>query len=532
MEDRCVRSLMASVIGVVSVVYLMLLLPTLAARIAFPWDVLTCFETPFLVSMMKLENGQPLYNAAEECNCEVYPPGMAMLAWRTLAPLGLATDIRALRSFTTLLTLLFSVFAGYVVARALGSGERQRPLRFMAAGLVGMTGFLLIHRGMTSDQPHPDVLHMLHAVILCLLSLRAIERGGWSWGLAAAAFAGLAVFTKQTAMLAPLAWMVIACGSLRYSWWQAILLSIAGFLSTAGCCWMLGDLRTWQHLYEAMATHMVQWERANQFLDPTSLVWMAPRPALVFMTPWVLWTLARGGDAPRRFLLAWCAIGICEIVPALLGFLKAGGNVNNLAILDLWLFIGVAAGLGCALQPRPSDYLDLEPRRHPMLWAYGLVALALVASLYPCKSRPNHHLARFCHEVQEQVTADVAAGRKVWMLAGASFLVQAGEKDPPRDLGIAVWTIEQGRSPAKATLERIRRCDYDAVYDLFPWHLGVREDIERFYAIQSTVRGAGYWSHEEYRGIQPIGNRCLVYVPRFPHPPQIDTAMRPGPPLK
>jgi len=66
--------------------------------VAYPWDLLTCFESSFLNAMLKLRAGQPLYGSPVLANSEVYPPGIHYLTYATLRPFGVEIDIRWCRA--------------------------------------------------------------------------------------------------------------------------------------------------------------------------------------------------------------------------------------------------------------------------------------------------------------------------------------------------------------------------------------------------------------------------------------------------
>jgi hypothetical protein len=148
----------------------------LYSQVAFPWDILTCFETSFLSGMLKLHNGLGLYSAPQLANSEVYPPGIHYLTYALLRPLGADLDIRACRAVAVLLTLFTTLIGGVLLLRLLRELRDGRRSGAWLAAYVFLAAFLLLHKNMTSDQPHPDNLHLLHAAVALLLTWEALRR--------------------------------------------------------------------------------------------------------------------------------------------------------------------------------------------------------------------------------------------------------------------------------------------------------------------------------------------------------------------
>lgn len=498
-------------VAILLVVELVRLGGQLQKRIAFPWDLLTCFESPHLAALAKLRAGEPLYGPPADANSEPYPPLAAAVSYTALRPLGLELDIRGARGVAVGITLVSAITAAWLMRRTLLAAGIATQTVARLAPLVGAAAFLLLHKCMTSDQPHPDNLHLLHALVLLAFCNRAATGGRSSDWLAAAMWAALGILTKQTAALAPAAVVVMLLVDRGLSpriRWSLIALCLAAGGAVAGG--LLIDPYRDFHLRAALAAHAVDWSRLRLLVtDPTPLH-VFPRIVSAAFGAWAVWSIRRE-PALRNYLRAWCAVGFFEVLPAVSGFLKHGGYFNNLGIVDFWLFLIVApALLLAALRGRPATMIGAT-----------MVCCWFVAALWPIKFTPNQHCYRLGNELEERVRADVAAGRPVWLTAGLTARFRAGDVTVPRDLAINLWTLEASAlandsSPASAAItEGIRRRlaagDYDRVYDVFPWDLQLRDALADRYVATQTILGAGYSMHESYRGIQPTVNKCKIY---------------------
>ena len=480
----------------------------LQKRVAYPWDLLTCFESPHLAAVAKLRNGEPLYGPPSDANSEPYPPLSAWLSYATLKPLGYELDIRAMRLLAVGITLVTSLVAAAIVRRTLLEAAVAQRTANLLAPLVGGAAFLLLHLCLTSDQPHPDNLHALHAAVALRLCQRAASRERLIPWLVAASWAAIGFLTKQTAAFAGLAVVAAYCFHRRTH--RLAFLGFSGLLALAAVVWTTSDPLRDFHLRAALAAHQIDWHRAPHILTHHIPNALFPRAAAVLLAAWALWRTWRE-PALRSFAVCWSAVGFFEVFPAVAGFIKIGGNYNNLSIVDFWLFL-IAA-------PAVLQLAVGEAR----LAACAATCFAgyFISSLWPTKLSPNEHCYRLGREVQRLVDADVAAGRHVWLTAGLTFRFRAGDTATPRDIGIAHWTLDQSAKlhpagPAGAALReglrhRLLAGEYDRVYDFFPWEIASRAQLESRYKKLAPVRGAGYAMHDQHRGVQPLVNRCEIY---------------------
>lgn len=495
-------------VAILLVVALARLGGVLQKRVAYPWDLLTCFESPHLAAVAKLRNGEPLYGPPGDANSEPYPPVTVWLSYAMLKPLGYELDIRALRLVAIGITVITTVVAAAIIRRVLIAAAIPKHTANLLTPLVGGAAFLLLHLCLTSDQPHPDNLHAMHAAIALLLCQRAAARERLAPWLAAAVWAGLGFFTKQTAAFAGLGVVTAYCFHRRTQ--RLAFLGLSGLLALAAVVWTTSDPLRDFHLRAALAGHQIDWHRAPHVLTHNIPNAFFPRLAAALLAAWALWRTWRD-PALRSFAVCWCAVGLFEVLPAVAGFIKIGGNYNNLGIVDLWLFLIAAP---------PLLRLAVGEARLAACFA-TFVCCYIVGTLWPTKLAPNEHCYRLGREVQALVDADVAAGRRLWLTAGLTFRFRAGDFSTPRDIGIAHWTLDHTAQldpagPAAAAVRdglehRLRTGEYDRVYDFFPWEIASRAQLESHYTKLAPVRGAGYAMHDQHRGIQPLVNRCEIY---------------------
>src|SRR5262249_4066927 len=72
--------------------------PEVARRGRLPWDIMLWAESPFMVNILKLHAGQPIFSPPGDVNSFVYSPGLEYLAYALLAPFDLALDVRWCRA--------------------------------------------------------------------------------------------------------------------------------------------------------------------------------------------------------------------------------------------------------------------------------------------------------------------------------------------------------------------------------------------------------------------------------------------------
>ncbi len=488
----------------------------LAVRVAFPWDILTCFETSFMNAMLKLHNGQSIYSPPEQANSEVYPPGVHYLTYALLRPLHRELDIRWCRAVAVLASLVAALLAGALMIRLAEALAPPQRLPWIWRVFLLAAAFLTIHKNMTSDAPHPDNLHMLHAAAALLLCWTALTRESFRWALAAAAWAGLGILTKQTAILAPVAAALVLLAGRRWGAARSAVLATLGAAIAGGLALALGRGLSGYHLFRAMSNHRlvdIPILLGSPFLqggDLSPLIF-PPRLLLIFLTlPAIVYALAE--KKSRLFVLAWAGFGIFEAAPAFVALLKEGGNFNNLGAIDLWLaMLAYPVALHAHRRLR-------EAAAAPALAA--LVAALLVfltLGLYPLKMAPRRDAWPFCRTVERQIGDDLRAGKRLWVPTGAMFLIHAGRTEPLQDLSINIWSAEQAQFDNLGIVQRLRNRDYDAIYYIFPWPLSLRATILENYALVRHIDGPAWAGRRDVRGVQPyLTSGCDVFAPKPP----------------
>jgi hypothetical protein len=452
---------------------LLLLLVELALRIRFPWDLFVWAESPFMTNQLKLANGVPLFGAPADLNSFVYSPGLEYLTHFVLAPFGLALDIRWCRLVNVIISFATAFGAAAIITQLVATMQK-RPRSGRIFWLAFCTTALLIHRNGTSDIPHPDNLHELHAVATLLCCYFAILRRDLRLAVLAMVVAGLGVWAKQTEGLA-----VVGAGAallLGETWGRrrTALIVTAGFVTSALSLYLL--LRPAYarfYLLDLLLAQGVEWNKilwlAGDLADGRTLL-------LALILPAAAWQLLRYGDrAGRVFLLVWACLAITAVLPALSAYEKVMGSSNNLSIIELWELILVAPLL-LAPGSWPAEAHDhfLGRLRH----AY--VVLVLI-SVFPVKMPPSSDAYRYGERLQSLINQDVAAGRRVLVAHGAMPLIRSGVTTVPLDRGNSLLELWVGGQAAQTQQfgERIKHKFYDRIYVNFGY--GLSEVVMRQY---------------------------------------------------
>ena len=477
-------------------------------RALFPWDLLTVFESSHLTALIKLHHGVSIYSDPLLANSEPYPPFAPYVSYALLQPLGLELDIRACRVVAITITLLTTAASTVMVRRILDRlGSDLCVLRTLTWPLAGAI-FLFIHKGMNSDQPHPDNLYVLHAVVLWLLLDRAFTSERLSSAIWASLWVALAIGIKQTAWLAPAGvvavWMLAGPWPLRTRVW----LSLLTLTAAATVLWLILRMpNAYWHLVGAMTNHDVNWLIALGQLRDVSPMQLWPRPLLLVLTPAAAYLLHRN-TAGRRAAELWVTICLVELGPSVVAFAKEGGNYNNLAALDLWSMLVTAPVLLSLICPRTGTAeMPADPCLQPIVAA---LLVGLLLSLYPVKFVPRPAEYSLAQAIETNVRRDLAAGRKVWVTMGASARLRAGDTSVPEDTGIGLVTLEMSRVNGARALDRIRARFYDRIYDNFASLENLASLPRGRYRLVATLPGAPFLD-QEYKGIQDLLISCAVY---------------------
>ncbi len=448
----------------------------LALRAAFPCDFLLWAESPFMTDMLKLASHRPLPGDPGDLNGFVYAPGLAYLTYAVLAPFGVALDIRWARLVSVALGLGAAACAAAITTTVMPRPPLPAALRH--GGVLGVAvAALLVLGNLTGDVPHPDNLHALHVTATMLLCCLALRRGSFACALAAVAVAGLGGLCKQPAALTVVGALVALLGG--HAWGAGRALALVGVgLAVAGAALgaLLGPTSARLFALEIPAAHILQpeklWLLADAFGDGHRLLLLA-------LAPWgVAWLWHSGERFGRQYLLAWAALGVTAVLPALSAFLKFMGAENNLLGLSLWLFLvawPVLASGGAG-----ESMVAAVARRS--------VALLLVLSLVPMKSIPAGDAHRYCQELIDRIGEDVRAGRRVLLAHGTTPLIRNGVLEVPRDRANTMMEIVMARRPDLLAPMRARLAAsaYDRVYAM-KWREYMEPGLGRHYRQVGTI---------------------------------------------
>ncbi|MCH7995800.1 MAG: hypothetical protein IIB57_15340, partial [Planctomycetes bacterium] len=109
--DKPLPVIRYALIALALALYIPLLLFTVE-RVSFPWDLLLWAEAPFMVDMLKIDQGLPIYSDPALANSFVYSPGLQYITFAFLKPFGLHLDIR----FCRLISVGMAYLAAGIVA--------------------------------------------------------------------------------------------------------------------------------------------------------------------------------------------------------------------------------------------------------------------------------------------------------------------------------------------------------------------------------------------------------------------------------
>jgi hypothetical protein len=502
-------------IGFLVLFNLAVLAGQLVLRCAFPWDLFMWAESPFMTGLLKLDSGQPVFGPPADGNSFIYSPGLLYLTYALLKPLGLHLDIRYCRIVIVLIGVMAGGWAGWAARRALqmvAPEKRIRGFAWLGAGIA----VLVIFKNFTADATHPDNLVMLHTAGLLWLTLKAVQCRSFSWALTTMAFAGLGVFAKQTLCVA---FVGPALVFLRFKPWgtrKGLMLAVAGALASGLALAVL-----WHPEFSRFYT----WEvLARQKIHATRLYWMlvdlvhADRALLAVLALAALATLWRAGATSRQYLQIWIALGLCSVAPGALAYAKHFGTWNNLIIHQLWLLLLVLPALGVwlgrASLPSSSD-------QAPFNFLVGAVLTLFVLALLPTRFPADRAMQDCCAAVQERVTADIKAGRRVMVAHGTMYRLRAGSREIPLDQATSVVELgAAGFGGQINTAARIRSHYYDRLYlPMEEWYdEATRAAIHQHYAVDEVIPQPKSPDRVELGRWLVLMGECKILSPRMEVP--------------
>lgn len=452
-----------------------------ALRVRFPWDTYIWSESPFMTNLMKLSAGESIYQAADTANSFVYAPGLELLCFGLLRPLGLALDVRACRVVVVLLGVLAAASGALFVARVVVAAESVAKVRRATVSVAFLVVCLVLFKNFTADVCHPDNLHVLHATGTLALLAWALDSKSVRVAVAAVLVASLGVLTKQYAagavfgVLAALFGLVPEFRQPSRRW---ALFAIGGGALAAVLVLLLWSPSARFWLVEVPSRHAYLPSKLETL---TNDVVRTPHRALLWgLTPFAAASLYLSSDRRVRALFgAWVAVGAVEVAPAFIGYFKWMGLWNNLGVVDVWAALVVLP----VLLSSGSRALASSPS-----FALGATLLIVLSSI-PCRLPPGPEQYAFGREVDGAVRDARARNEELLVAHGTSSLLRAGSLAPPRDRMNSLLELVEAKLPAPpATLARIREAKYDRILlpDL-PWYGGLGAVITESYQVERII---------------------------------------------
>ena len=498
-------------IGCVVLIYLGVLAVQVALRVAFPWDLFTWAESPFMTDMLKLDSGHPIYEDPADGNSFVYSPGLTYLTWAVLKPLGLHLDIRFCRVVIVVIGVLAGMVAGAGVRQALrmiAPQLRLPHLGWLSAGLA----VLVIFRNFNADATHPDNLVMFHTAGLLWLTLKAVQSRSFGWAVAVMIFSALGVFAKQTLCVA---FIGPALVFLRLKPWELrtrVALVVIGVVASGvalAALWYPEFARfyTWEVLTrQKIYVSRFYWMLVDLLHSDRALLLVLGAAAIP-----ILW---RSDKAGRRYLEIWAWLGLFSVTPGALAYAKIYGTWNNIIIYQLWLLLLVLPALSVWLGRLNAAKLELHA---PFNFVLATVVTGFVLMLLPTRYPADRTMYDCCAAVQSRVTLDLKAGRRVLVAYGTMYQLRAGSREIPLDRACSIGDLRAaGISSRVKLVERVRAHYYDRLYlAVEEWYDDdMRRAIHEHYLIDEVIpRPDCHDRLEVGRSLSLIGE-CKIMSPR------------------
>ena len=450
-------------IWMLAAIFFCLLLYQTFSRITFPWDILIWSESPFMTNMLKLTQEQPLFDKPWRVNSFVYAPGLEYLTYAVLAPFGVQLDVRFCRLIVVFLGLGAALMLSLAAVRIYA--QQQNDSVGLGYRLFAFLIFvLLLFRNFTADVVHPDNLHAFHFAAVFLLALQALQNRSLKWALLAVVVAGLGVWAKQVAALSVIGVLAAFWSARCWTRPQLVLIGVVGFsvLCASLGAILIPELERY-YLLDLLSQHPLQLQKVVRFFE--DLVLQPHRWLLLLGALYMLRELLRQ-PAARPYLILWLALGIFEVLPAGLGYIKEMGLWNNLIVVDLWLLVVVfpllVSGLSVPVSNGAKWYRKYAPTGF---------ALLMVLSLVPVKTIPGPEYWRYAGETQDLVSAALANDERVLVAHGTMFQIKAGDKSVPLDRANSFLELRTGDQVARAgTEDRLRRHYYDRIFYNSIWY--------------------------------------------------------------
>lgn len=421
-------------------IYLLMLVLLEIGRIRFPYDILFVSEGHYMTNILKFNAGQWLYSDPFLTNSHTYSPGLEMLGFALLKPLGLVLDIRAHRVIVTLIGLA-GCFLAAKVTQNLNSKTEGSPLApLIIAGLY----ILILFRSFTSDVTHPDNLHWLAIISAFTFTLQANRTGKTTPALIAITIAGFAVIGKQTGAGVFFGTaLALLIGHRRTISQNALILTIGAIVFTSAMSLLFVPDYGKFYTFDLVSNHGID---LSKLLALRVWVTLPHIVFLILVSPFALWPL---WQKDRGFALTWLLLGASGVAPALIAYVKQFGAWNNLTIIALWLFIIVVWWI---------------QQNWSKPWAK--LALTLFAlSLIPVKLPPQPSYWTYFQAVDEKIAEDLASDATIMLTHSTMLLTRNGYDTVPLDRATAYGELRAGGQKELAgTISRLEAQAYDRLY--------------------------------------------------------------------
>jgi hypothetical protein len=490
-----------------------------ALRIRFPYDLYFWSESPFLTNLMKLDHHQPVYTNPADGNSFVYSPGLEYLCFAILKPFGLELDIRFCRLVAVALGVFAACFGALAATRFTRSvvSIAHPKLFFLATwGLI----WLVLSKNFLADIDHPDNLHAFHATLIFWLCLLAVETRRFGVALLTMLAAGVGVFTKQTEALSfagpALAFAIFNPWGWR-RWFLLVAVGVATVAVSLYILWLPPDAKFWTL---DLLRHQRIW-LSKSYTMTTDTIFM-DRGILLVLAIFAVPCLWNARNQARRYLVIWTLVGVFTVLPNLTAYLKTMGMWNNIIIFEIWMillvwpfFVMLADALPAAKPaPREVTALPWDSRLLPV--AVCALMLFFLLLLVPMKVPPRPGDYAFAHQLENDVRADLQAGRKVLLSHSTEILIRAGVTDIPLDRANSILELFAAKLDSRSdAVARINAHYYDRIYLLVgDWYAtNTLEAINRNYETNYIIPKSPYKSRLIY-GYSELMDDCPVLSPR------------------
>jgi len=481
---------LARLLALLSVAVLAARLSWLVSVASIPTDLSVWSEAPFLVNMLKLRAGLPLYGAMADANSYSYSPGVELLHYPLLRPLGLDLSLGAHR----VLVIAYQVLSTFVLSAALWPRLRSKLFGLLGGlalpALVATLG-CAVFSSFLAPHVHPD-----HALMLCFsLALWLVLRepqSPWPLWVALAVLPALATAFKLTGAGIGLGLVLAFAWERRF---DALLALALGALLALGTIPLfdasLGQFST--YAIGLQASHELEWSRALAI--PAS-----PPGRLLLVALVALGVLRRARGRSETWLsclrVLWLTLGFA--LPSLFAYAKQGGRVNSLLPLTLGACVILILVLGERGLPKQSA-AGMPPAVVPA-FAACLLAIALTACFpsAPLVGSARHGLQAIQDRATRWVRDETAAGRRPLLGLGTAAWIAAGRRDVPKDQLTSASEMFFGHRPElDAFRGRLLGQSYDRLFfpasAVFsnPLLVGLRPELERRYEVVEP-RGSGF----------------------------------------